>query len=233
MADTKPDYIMAGDSSFSRGGSLPSLSAAVDRATFGYQEWPIANGSTVSLTPNKNWSTNSLDNPMFANDIEASGSFQRRKESTANGLNRSISTSTVETTIDTGSQTTLRKSMASTVTLTLNEEELDEYGEVIISDEKLKMMRKIHHIIIDCTPINYIDTSGCNVLSHIYTEYGHVGIKVFLAGFSSDMRRSLQARWRLRQDPTGQLLLPARGRCGCGQETQGGVSLPKELGGLL
>ena len=71
-------------------------------------------------------------------------------------------------------------------------EEDPEDGDELFTDEKLKRMRKIHHIIIDCVTINYIDASGANVLSHIYSEYGHVNIKVFLAGCSADMRRAME-----------------------------------------
>lgn len=71
-------------------------------------------------------------------------------------------------------------------------DELDEYGEVKVSEEKLTMMRTIHHVIIDCTPVNYIDSSGCSVLSQIVTEYSHVGIKVFLAGCPAGMLRTLK-----------------------------------------
>ncbi|RUS73515.1 hypothetical protein EGW08_018730 [Elysia chlorotica] len=71
-------------------------------------------------------------------------------------------------------------------------EEDPEDGDELFSDEKLKRMRKIHHIIIDCVTINYIDASGANVLSHIFSEYGHVNIKVFLAGCSADMRNAME-----------------------------------------
>ncbi|GFR97427.1 sulfate transporter-like [Elysia marginata] len=71
-------------------------------------------------------------------------------------------------------------------------EEDPEDGDELFTDEKLKRMRKIHHIVIDCVTINYIDASGANVLSHIYSEYGHVNIKVFLAGCSADMRNAME-----------------------------------------
>lgn len=81
----------------------------------------------------------------------------------------------------------------STVSINFDDYEEDpDDGDELITDEKLKQMRKIHHIIIDCATINYIDASGANVLSHIFTEYGHVNIKVFLAGCSADMRRTLK-----------------------------------------
>ena len=73
-----------------------------------------------------------------------------------------------------------------------DEEEDPEDGGEIVTDEKLKRLRKTHHVIIDCSAINYLDASGANVLSHIFTEYGHVTIKMFLAGCSYDMRRAMK-----------------------------------------
>ncbi|KAK7476923.1 hypothetical protein BaRGS_00031862 [Batillaria attramentaria] len=94
-------------------------------------------------------------------------------------------------------------SMDSTLTLSLDtDEELDEYGEVVISDEKLKAMRRVHHVIIDCSPINYIDASGSNVLCHIFAEYSHVGIQVFLAGVSADVRRAMKHAGALDKIPS-------------------------------
>ena len=39
---------------------------------------------------------------------------------------------------------------------------------------------------------NYIDASGSNVLCHIFSEYSHVHIQVFLAGVSADVRRAMK-----------------------------------------
>ncbi|GFO50556.1 sulfate transporter-like [Plakobranchus ocellatus] len=96
--------------------------------------------------------------------------------------------------IDTSSSSALFKARReSVISINFDEYEEDpEDGDELFSDEKLRRMRKIHHIIIDCVTINYIDASGANVLSHIYTEYGHVNIKVFLAGCSADMRRAME-----------------------------------------
>jgi len=81
----------------------------------------------------------------------------------------------------------------STISINFDEDiEEDEDGDEMISDDKLRAMRKIHHIIIDCVTINYLDASGANVLAHIVSEYGHVNIKVFLAGCSADMLRSME-----------------------------------------
>ncbi|XP_041366122.1 sulfate transporter-like [Gigantopelta aegis] len=83
-------------------------------------------------------------------------------------------------------------SIDSSTTLRSDDEEDPEDGEEIVTDEKLKKLRRTHHVIIDCSVINYLDASGANVLSHIFTEYGHVNIKVFLAGCSYDMRRAMK-----------------------------------------
>ncbi|BFZ04869.1 hypothetical protein BsWGS_07908 [Bradybaena similaris] len=65
-------------------------------------------------------------------------------------------------------------------------------GDEMFTDEKLRHMRKIHHIIIDCSPINYVDTSGTNVLTHIFTEYTHVSIKLYFAGCSASIRKTMR-----------------------------------------
>lgn len=70
-------------------------------------------------------------------------------------------------------------------------EEDPETGDELVTPEKIRIMRKTHHIIIDCSNINYLDASGANVLGHIYSEYGHVQIKVFLAGCSVDMIKTM------------------------------------------
>ncbi|CAG5135995.1 unnamed protein product [Candidula unifasciata] len=71
-------------------------------------------------------------------------------------------------------------------------EEDPEDGDELITDEKLRQMRKIHHVIIDCSPINYIDASGTNVLTHIFSEYSHVSIKLYLAGCSAAIRSTMR-----------------------------------------
>jgi anti-anti-sigma regulatory factor len=38
-----------------------------------------------------------------------------------------------------------------------------------------------HHIIIDCSPLNYIDTFGAKILFQIISEYEEIKVKVFLA----------------------------------------------------
>lgn len=59
-------------------------------------------------------------------------------------------------------------------------------------EAKFGALRAIHHVIIDCSTINYIDASGANVLSHIFTEYDHVNITLMLAGCSPEMRRTMK-----------------------------------------
>ncbi|CAG5135996.1 unnamed protein product [Candidula unifasciata] len=71
-------------------------------------------------------------------------------------------------------------------------EEDPEDGEELFTDEKLRQMRKIHHVIVDCSPINYIDASGTNVLTHIFSEYSHVSIKLYLAGCSAVIRSTMR-----------------------------------------
>ncbi|CAG5135997.1 unnamed protein product, partial [Candidula unifasciata] len=71
------------------------------------------------------------------------------------------------------------------------EEDPDD-GDEMFTDEKLRQMRKIHHIVVDCSPINYIDASGTNVLTHIFSEYTHVSIKLYLAGCSAAIRKTMR-----------------------------------------
>ncbi|KAK0053470.1 prestin [Biomphalaria pfeifferi] len=96
----------------------------------------------------------------------------------------------------------------STISINFDEFEEDpEDGDELFTDDALRQMRKIHHIIIDCTTINYIDASGANVLGHIFTEYGHVNIKVFLAGCSADMRRALEHAGAFEKIPRDNLFI--------------------------
>jgi len=84
-------------------------------------------------------------------------------------------------------------SLASLSSNLTDDYEIDsEDGEEMVSKEWLKWIMKTHHVIIDCSCINYLDASGANVLSHIYTEYGHVNIKVFLAGCSCDIFNTME-----------------------------------------
>lgn len=66
-----------------------------------------------------------------------------------------------------------------------------EDGQEVVTDEKIRRMRRIHHVIIDFSTVNYMDISGANVISHIYKEYAHVNIKVFLTNISHDVRQTM------------------------------------------
>lgn len=84
-----------------------------------------------------------------------------------------------------GRRASLTPSMDSSIVCIEEEEEEDpEDGEVLVSEEKFNLMRSVHHVILDFSCVNYMDASGANVLSHICTEYEHVNIRVFLAGCS-------------------------------------------------
>ncbi|XP_021339622.1 pendrin-like isoform X2 [Mizuhopecten yessoensis] len=84
-----------------------------------------------------------------------------------------------------------RISVASSISM-ITELEIDPVdGNEAVSVEWLEHARKIHHIIVDCSTMNYLDISGASVLSHIYAEYQHVNINVFLAGCSADIRNTM------------------------------------------
>ncbi|XP_033751919.1 LOW QUALITY PROTEIN: prestin-like [Pecten maximus] len=85
-----------------------------------------------------------------------------------------------------------RFSVASSISM-ITELEIDPAdGDAVVSVEWLERAKKTHHIIIDCSTMNYLDISGASVLSHIYAEYQHVNITVFLAGCSADIRNTMQ-----------------------------------------
>ncbi|XP_033745654.1 prestin-like [Pecten maximus] len=50
----------------------------------------------------------------------------------------------------------------------------------------------IHTLVIDCSVIDYVDTSAVKILAQIVNEYKDVGIKVFLAGLREDGRNILK-----------------------------------------
>lgn len=72
------------------------------------------------------------------------------------------------------------------------EEEDPEDGQEPVSEKKLKRLRRTHHVIVDCSNMNYLDASGANVLGHISTEYAHVNITFFIAGCSKEVRRTME-----------------------------------------
>ncbi|VDH94005.1 solute carrier family 26, member 5 [Mytilus galloprovincialis] len=74
-----------------------------------------------------------------------------------------------------------------------DDDEVDpEDGEEFVTDDKIRRMRRTHHIIIDCSTVNYMDSSGANVLGHISSEYEHVNIKLFLAGVAASVRDTME-----------------------------------------
>lgn len=85
-------------------------------------------------------------------------------------------------------------SIASNLTsLCDDDDEVDpEDGEEFVTDDKIRRMRRTHHIIIDCSTVNYMDSSGANVLGHISSEYEHVNIKLFLAGVAASVRDTME-----------------------------------------
>ncbi|XP_076357430.1 prestin-like isoform X2 [Tachypleus tridentatus] len=52
------------------------------------------------------------------------------------------------------------------------------------SDEDLLSNKELHHIVIDCSSISYLDATGLNVLLEVMKEMEGKGIPVFLAGCS-------------------------------------------------
>ena len=84
-------------------------------------------------------------------------------------------------------------SVATITTITSNtDDSVDpEDGQEIVTEEKIRRMRRVHHVVIDFSTVNYMDISGANVISHISKEYAHVNIKVFLSNISYDVRQTL------------------------------------------
>ena len=66
-----------------------------------------------------------------------------------------------------------------------------EDGQEVVTEDKIRRMRRVHHIIIDFSTVNYLDISGANVISHIYKEYAHVNIKVFITNVCFDVRQTM------------------------------------------
>ena len=87
-----------------------------------------------------------------------------------------------------------KRSMSVTTLTTLGDDDLEdpEDGQELVTDDKIRRMRKIHHVIIDLSTVNYMDISGANVVSHISKEYEHVNIKLFLANVSADVRHTME-----------------------------------------
>ena len=99
------------------------------------------------------------------------------------------------TTLDVpGSFDLYKRNMSVTTLTTLGDDELEdpEDGQELVTDDKIRRMRKIHHVILDFSTVNYMDISGANLISHISKEYDHVNIKLFLANISADVRRTME-----------------------------------------
>ena len=126
-----------------------------------------SNGSTRSL--------NGMDNPVFVSKEEGG----------------SLSMTTLEVP---GNYDLYRRNMSITTLTTLGDDDLEdpEDGQEVVTEDKIKRMRKIHHVIVDCSTINYMDISGANVIGHISKEYDHVNIKLFLANVSADVRETME-----------------------------------------
>lgn len=125
------------------------------------------NGSTVDK--------GALDNPMFTESPETSkqsGLLVSTKGFTKEFFKRQMSCDSLGT--------------------VQTEDEDPEDGEEYVNDAKIKKMRRTHHVIVDCSTINYLDASGANVLGHISTEYEHVNIKLLLAGCSDDILETMK-----------------------------------------
>lgn len=46
----------------------------------------------------------------------------------------------------------------------------------------------IHHIVLDCSPLNYIDTYGVRTLSQLISDYSLIGVQVYLAECNDAIR---------------------------------------------
>ncbi|XP_052241332.1 prestin-like [Dreissena polymorpha] len=145
---------------------------AVEIATISNDK-PLVNKKD-SVTSNGSGSRTSLsgvDNPAFVNKENSYG-----------------------TTLELPFEYNLHKRNMSIVTIatigSLIDESVDpEDGEEVVTDEKIRRMRRVHHIVLDFSTVNYMDVSGANVITHIYKEYSHVNIKVFLSNISYDVRQ--------------------------------------------
>lgn len=94
-----------------------------------------------------------------------------------------------------------QQSMVSTVSSTMtnltnytneSEEEDPDDGQTYISMRKYEIQRKVHHVILDFSTVNYIDYTGANMLIQIICEYGNVDIKVYLANCLPDILKTME-----------------------------------------
>ncbi|XP_071099651.1 prestin-like [Haliotis cracherodii] len=138
--------------------------------------------STKSDSTKRN-SGSSMDNPVFTITDEAQNNSYTLKQNGFNADGSMKRHGSIDSTFSTVTITTINS----------EDEEVDpEDGGILVTDEKLRTMRRTHHVIVDCSVINYLDASGANVLSHIFTEYDHVNIKLFLCGCSYGMREAMK-----------------------------------------
>ncbi|XP_060590703.1 prestin-like isoform X1 [Ruditapes philippinarum] len=112
-----------------------------------------------------------IDNPVYTNKEDQFSTLDIPQEYNLNRRNMSIATITTIGSLD---------------------ESIDpEDGQEVVTEEKIRRLRRIHHVIIDLSTCNYMDISGANVISHIFKEYAHVNIKVFLSNVSYDVRQTM------------------------------------------
>ncbi|XP_071099652.1 prestin-like [Haliotis cracherodii] len=141
---------------------------------------PTENTTLKKSDSTKHVSVSNMDNPLFTMTDEAQNNSCVLRQNADSSIKRhgSIDSTYSTVTID---------------TVNSEDEEVDpEDGDILVTDGKLRTMRHTHHVIVDCSVINYLDASGANVLSHIFTEYDHVNIKLFLCGCSYDMRKAMK-----------------------------------------
>ena len=166
----------------------------------------ITNMEIPSLTIN---GSNGKDHSTSGNGISTiTGDHRTVKPSDSNGSGKGIvgvdnpvynnkdePGSLTSSTLDIPSEYNLyARNMSVTTITTINSEDISvdpDDGQEMVTEEKIRRMRRIHHVIIDFSTVNYMDISGANVIGHIYKEYGHVNIKVFLTNVSYDVRQTM------------------------------------------
>lgn len=82
--------------------------------------------------------------------------------------------------------------ISTATTATDDGEEVDpDDGQSYVTARKFDRMRKVSHIIIDCSPINYLDVTGARMLGQISREYGNANIKLLISGCCSDIQKTM------------------------------------------
>lgn len=64
-------------------------------------------------------------------------------------------------------------------------------SEVEDSKANINYKLKLKYIIIDCSPINFIDTVGIKAVKQLIADYGEIGIKVYLAECNGIFTKSI------------------------------------------